>query len=86
MNSDNEQLHKEVLVSTDTNSQFFNVCVWDYESGSSLLTYNNCSTKPHGLNFIRKDYMLCCINNKPFINYYNLKSRVNSSGIHLMFK
>jgi hypothetical protein len=75
-NTNVDLLHKEVLISTDTNTQLWNICVWDYTSGSHLLSFNNCSVQTHGLTFINNDYMLCAVSNKPFIYYWNLKSRV----------
>lgn len=76
----NDELsHQEILVSTDINNlQLPNAYIWDYDSGSNLLAYNNCPTSRHGLTFLKQDYMLCSINQKPFIYCWNLKSRVSN--------
>lgn len=73
---DIEKLNKEVLVSSDTFGQFWNICVWDYTTGTNLHTFKNCSTIPHGLVFLKQNYMLCAIHNKPYITYFNLKGKV----------
>jgi pre-rRNA-processing protein IPI3 len=75
---DINQLTKEVLVSTDMHGEFWNVCVWDYTSGTNLQTFKNSNTNAHGLDFIRNDYMLCAAHNKPFITYWNLKGKVRT--------
>jgi len=74
-NSNSDLLHQEVLISTDSNSQLWNICVWDYDSGSSLLNYSNCNTVSHSLSFIKQDFMVTAVYNKPFIYCWNLKSR-----------
>ena len=75
-NIDVSMLQKEVLVSTDVSGQFWNVAVWDYNSGSSLQTYKNSSCVSHGLTFLANDYMLCAAYNKPYIICWNLKGKV----------
>jgi hypothetical protein len=74
--SNEEILHQEILLSTDINTLLPNVHVWDYDSGSNLLAYNNCSTGKNGLGFVKQDYMLCAVHQKPFIFCWNLKNRV----------
>ena len=69
------QLTKEVLVSSDRFGQFWNVCVWDHKSGTNLHTYKNCATVTHGLDFLKQDYMLCAVHNKPYITYWPLKAK-----------
>ena len=76
---DINQLLKEVLVSSDTHGQFWNVRVSDYTTGTGLHEFKNCSTVTHGLTFLRNDYMLCAIYNKPYIIYWNLKGKVKQS-------
>lgn len=76
-NIDVNLLQKDVLVSTDISGQFWNVSVWDYNSGTNLQTYKNSSTVPHGLTFLKNDYMLCAAYNKPYIVCWNLKGKVN---------
>lgn len=75
-NLDLNLLQKEVLVSTDASGQFWNVCLWDYNSGSNLQTYKNSSAVSHGLTFIKADYLLLAAYNKPYIVYWNLKGKV----------
>lgn len=75
-------LQKEVLVSTDITGQFWNVSVWDYNSGTCLQTYKNSSTVPHGLTFLKNDYMLCAAYNKPYIVCWNLKGKPQSTKIN----
>lgn len=75
-NIDVSLLQKEVLVSTDLNGQFWNVSVWDYNSGTNLQPYKNSSTVCQGLAFLRSDYMLCAASNKPYIVCWNLKGKV----------
>ena len=79
--SDDENLHQEILLSTDINSQLTNIYAWDYDSGSNLLAYNNCSATKNGLGFLKQDYMLCAIHQKPFIYCWNLKNRVCANFI-----
>ena len=74
--TNDENLHQEILLSTDINSQLSNIFVWDYDSGSSILSYNNCSVTKNSVGFIKQDYMLCAIHQKPFIYCWNLKNRV----------
>lgn len=81
-NIDVSLLQKEVLVSTDMSGQFWNVCVWDYNSGTNLQTYKNSSTVPHGLVFLKNDYMLCTAYNKPYIISWNLKGKSQSTRIN----
>lgn len=78
----NQSLIKEVLVSSDTFGQFWNVCVWDYTTGTSLYTYKNCSTVSNGLTFLKDDYMLCAIHNKPYMFYWNLKAKSQPNKIN----
>lgn len=71
--SPHHQLTKEVLVAANTAGQFWNVGIWDHQSGTNLQQIKNCSTGPHGLAFLRDNYMLCAIQHKPYIMFYNLK-------------
>ena len=73
---DISQLTKEVLVSSDTFGQFWNVFVWDYNTGTNLQQYKNCATIPHGLEFLKQNYMICAVHNKPYLIYWNLKGKV----------
>lgn len=70
------RLIKEILVSSDLHGQFWNLCVSDYTTGTNLQTFKNCSTVSNGLAFLKSDYVLCAIHNKPFIIYWNLKGKV----------
>ncbi|CAF0779170.1 unnamed protein product [Brachionus calyciflorus] len=79
---DLSQLTKEVLVSSDIFGQFWNICIWDYNTGTNLHTYKNTNTISHGLAFIRDDYMLCAIHNKPYIMYWNLKGKSQQNKIN----
>ncbi len=81
-NIDVSLLQKEVLLSTDINGQFWNVSVWDYNSGTNLQTYKNSSTVSQGLAFLNNDYMLCAAYNKPYIVCWNLKGKPQSTKIN----
>lgn len=81
-NIDVSNLQKEVLVSTDICGQFWNVCVWDYNSGTNLQTFKNSSTVPQGLEFLKNNYMLCSAYNKPYIVCWNLKGKPQSTKIN----
>ena len=81
MESDLSLVQREVLVSTDIFGQFWNVCIWDFNTGTNLQTYKNSSTVPHGLVFLQSDYMLCAAYNKPHIVCWNLKGKVNQNTI-----
>ena len=81
-NIDVSLLQKEVLVSTDICGQFWNVCVWDYNSGTNLQTYKNSSTVSQGLAFLGNDQMLCAAYNKPYIVCWNLKGKSQSTKIN----
>ncbi len=76
---DISQLNKEVLVSTDMYGQAWNICIWDYNAGTNLQTYKNCSTIPQGLEFLKQNYMLAAPHNKPYLVYWNLKGKVGNS-------
>lgn len=81
-NIDVSLLQKEVLISTDISGQFWNICVWDYNSGTNLQTYKNSSTVTEGLTFLKNDYMLCAAYNKPYIVCWNLKGKPQSTKIN----
>jgi hypothetical protein len=70
------QLTKEVLVSSDMYGQTWNICVWDYNTGTNLQSFKNCSTIPQGLEFLEQNYMLAAPHNKPYLLYWNLKGKV----------
>ena len=73
---DINQLTKEVLVSSDMYGQAWNICVWDYATGTNLQTYKNCSTISQGLEFLKPHHMLAAPQNKPYLLYWNLKGKV----------
>lgn len=81
-NIDVSVLQKEVLVSTDISGQFWNICVWDYNSGTNLQTYKNSSTIRNGLSFLKNNHMLCAVYNKPYIVCWNLKGKPQSTKIN----
>ena len=81
-NIDVSLLQKEVLVSTDISGQFWNVSVWDYNSGTNLQTFKNSGTVCQGLTFLKSDYMLCAAFNKPYVVCWNLKGKVQSTRIN----
>ena len=76
---DISQLTKEVLVSSDMYGQAWNICVWDYNTGTNLQTYKNCSTIPQGLEFLKQNYMLAAPHNKPYLLYWNMKGKVTAT-------
>jgi len=80
--SDLSLVQREVLVSTDIFGQFWNVCIWDFNTGTNLQTYKNSSTVPHGLVFLQNDYMLCAAYNKPHIVCWNLKGKQTPTKIN----
>ena len=79
---DINQLTKEVLVSTDVFGHFWNISVLDHKSGTNLQTYKNSGTVPHGLDFLKDDYMLCAVHNKPYVIYWNLKGKSQPNKIN----
>ena len=73
---DISQLTKEVLVSSDMYGQTWNICVWDYNTGTNLQSFKNCSTISQGLDFLKQNFMIAAAHNKPYLLYWNLKGKV----------
>ncbi|KAK3576318.1 hypothetical protein CHS0354_034010 [Potamilus streckersoni] len=65
----------EVVISSDASGQMWNSCVWDLESGTSLINYKGGSTSPRGLCLLGNQYLIGAVNGKPLIHVWALQRR-----------
>ena len=63
----------EVLLSSESTGQMWNMCVWDPSTGSSLRTYKGHSTKAKTASFIGNSYMISVQPTKPLLNVWMIK-------------
>ncbi|OWF56347.1 WD repeat-containing protein 18 [Mizuhopecten yessoensis] len=67
----------EVLLTSEASGQMWNVCVWDFHSSTSLLTYKGGTTAPHGLAVLNNDFIISALTTKPVLNIWSLHKRDN---------
>ncbi|XP_060077616.1 WD repeat-containing protein 18-like [Ylistrum balloti] len=68
---------REVLLTSEASGQMWNVCVWDFHSSTSLLTYKGGTSVPHGLAVLNNDFIISALNTKPILNIWSLHKRDN---------
>lgn len=66
----------EVIVSSDSGSQLWNVSVLDLHSGSSLLSYRGGNSAARGLTLLAGRYLLSAQLAKNFINVWEIQRKV----------
>lgn len=66
----------EVIVSSDSGSQLWNVSVLDLHSGSSLLSYRGGNSAARGLTLLAGRYLLSAQLAKNFINVWEIHRKV----------
>ncbi|XP_069127865.1 WD repeat-containing protein 18-like [Argopecten irradians] len=69
----------EVLLTSEASGQMWNVCVWDFQSSTSLLTYKGGTSVPHGLTILNNDFIISALNTKPILNIWPLHKRDNQN-------
>ncbi|XP_033736817.1 WD repeat-containing protein 18-like [Pecten maximus] len=67
----------EVLLTSEASGQMWNVCVWDFQSSTSLLTYKGGTCAPHGLAVLNNDFIISALSTKPVLNIWPLHKRDN---------
>lgn len=65
----------EVLFTTDTSGEHWNVCMWDFHSGTSLSYYKGGSTTSRGLALIAGEYLLAANNARSVLHVWTLQRR-----------
>lgn len=70
----------EVIVSSDSGSQLWNVSVLDLHSGSSLLSYRGGNSAARGLTLLAGRYLLSAQLAKNFINVWEIQRKVGWRG------
>ncbi|XP_062578504.1 WD repeat-containing protein 18-like [Saccostrea cucullata] len=68
----------EVLLTSETTGQLWNVCVWDVESGTSVVTYKGGTSAPHGLAVLGQQYLISASPTKPVLTLWPLHKRDNT--------
>lgn len=69
----------EVIVSSDSASQLWNLTVFDLHSGSSLLSYRGGNTAARGLAVLAGRYLLAAQLAKNFINVWEIQRKVRGA-------
>lgn len=72
----------EVILSSDSNSQFWNLTVFDLHSGSSLLSYRGGNSSARTLTLLRGQHLLSAQLGKNFINVWEIQRKVRSNHSH----
>ncbi|XP_048758820.1 WD repeat-containing protein 18-like isoform X2 [Ostrea edulis] len=65
----------EVLLTSETTGQLWNVCVWDVESGTSIVTYKGGTSVPRGLAVLGQQYLVSASPTKPVLTLWPLHKR-----------
>lgn len=68
----------EVILSSDSGSQLWNLTVFDLHSGSSLLSYRGGNSSARTLTLLRGQYILSAQLGKNFINVWEIQRKVRS--------
>lgn len=66
----------EVILSSDSGSQLWNLTVFDLHSGSSLLSYRGGNSSARTLTLLRGQYILSAQLGKNFINVWEIQRKV----------
>lgn len=70
----------EVILSSDSSSQLWNLTVFDLHSGSSLLSYRGGNSSARTLTLLRGQYLLSGQLGKNFINVWEIQRKVETCG------
>lgn len=70
----------EVIVSSDSGSQLWNITVFDLHSGSSLLSYRGGNSSARALTVLGGQYLLSAQLAKNFINVWEIQRKVSPPG------
>ncbi|XP_041359001.1 WD repeat-containing protein 18-like [Gigantopelta aegis] len=65
----------EILMTSDASGHLWNACVWDIQTGASLLTYRGGSTGPRTLCVLGGDYLIGADSNKPLLHLWSLQKK-----------
>lgn len=68
----------EVILSSDSGSQLWNLTVFDLHSGSSLLSYRGGNSSARTLTLLRGQYILSAQLGKNFINVWEIQRKVRT--------
>lgn len=72
----------EVIVSSDSGSQLWNITVFDLHSGSSLLSYRGGNSSARALTVLGGQFLLAAQLAKNFINVWELQRKVGLTHTH----
>ncbi|KAJ8305718.1 hypothetical protein KUTeg_016263 [Tegillarca granosa] len=65
----------EIIISSDASGQLWNSCLWDLQSGTSLLTFKGGTSAPRTLDLINKEYLIAASNTKPVLHIWPLQKK-----------
>ncbi|XP_038048638.1 WD repeat-containing protein 18-like isoform X2 [Patiria miniata] len=65
----------EVMLSTDASGMLWNVCIWDFHSGTALQTYKGGSSGPRGLCCLSGQFLMSAAIGKPIIYIWALQKK-----------
>uniref|UniRef100_A0A674PP17 WD repeat-containing protein 18 n=1 Tax=Takifugu rubripes TaxID=31033 RepID=A0A674PP17_TAKRU len=71
----------EVILSSDSGSQLWNLTVFDLHSGSSLLSYRGGNSSARTLTLLRGQYILSAQLGKNFINVWEIQRKVSTGKL-----
>lgn len=75
----------EVLVTSDCNNTMWTCCVWDPQTGTSLMQYKGGGTaEVKTLSFIGDDYIVAVEKNKPILHVWPLNSHQTVQGMRFV--
>lgn len=74
----------EILVTADASGQVWNMCFWDFSTGTSLRTIKGGVSAPRTLSVISNDYVISAEKNKPIINVWPLQNKVSFNPISFL--
>lgn len=64
-----------ILLTSETSGQLWNVCVWDMESGTSVVTFKGGTSAPHGVGVLGQQYLVSASPTKPVLSLWPLHKR-----------
>ncbi|KAG1714664.1 Iduronate 2-sulfatase [Nymphon striatum] len=65
----------EVAITSDVSGTLWNCCVWNIDTGTTLMTYKGGISGNKTLNMINKNYLISALKDKQVINIWNLNQR-----------
>lgn len=69
-------IFSQILLTSVVTGQLWNVCVWDPESGTSVVTFKGGTSAPHGLAVLGHQYLVSASPTKPVLTLWPLHKRV----------